>query len=97
MSTKRSILVVDDTPDNLRLLAEILADHDYLVRPVTDGMLALSAALAEPPDLILLDIMMPHLSGYDVCKRLKADERTREIPIIFISAKTDVLDKVKAF
>lgn len=96
-STKQSILVVDDTPANLRLLAGILADSAYMVRPVPDGGLALSAAQAEPPDLILLDIMMPSLSGYEVCEKLKADERTCDIPVIFLSAKTEVLDKVKAF
>ena len=97
MSARQSLLVVDDTLANLRLLAEILADRDFMVRPVPDGRLAIAAAQAEPPDLILLDIMMPDLSGYEVCKILKAEARTREIPIIFISAKNEVLDKVQAF
>ncbi len=97
MSTRQSIIVVDDTAANLRLLTGILAGQEYMVRPVMDGALALSAAQSDPPDLILLDIMMPNMSGYEVCKRLKADERTRNIPVIFISAKEDILDKVKAF
>ena len=97
MTIRQSILIVDDTPANLRLLSEILADQDFMVRPVMDGALAISAAQIAPPDLILLDIMMPGMSGYEVCKRLKADEQTQNIPIIFISAKHEVLDKVKAF
>ena len=92
-----SILVVDDTRANLRLLSGILSEHDYRVRPVSDGQLAISSAQIEPPDLILLDIMMPGLSGFDVCERLQADKRTREVPIIFISALNEVFDKVKAF
>lgn len=97
MTIRQSILIVDDTPANLRLLSGILADQEYMVRPVMDGAMAISAAQTEPPDLILLDIMMPEMSGYEVCERLKADERTRDIPIIFISAKHEVFDKVKAF
>jgi signal transduction histidine kinase len=94
---KENILVVDDTPANLRLLADILSQKGYIVRPVTNGKLAVSAARGFPPDLILLDIMMPEMDGYEVCDRLKADEVTRDIPVIFISAINDVLDKVKAF
>lgn len=97
MSVRQSILIIDDTPANLRLLTEILSHRAYMPRPVTDGLLAITAAQAEPPDLILLDIMMPNITGYEVCERLKADERTRDIPIIFISAKNEVFDKVKAF
>ncbi len=92
-----NILVVDDTPANLRLLAGILNGKGYKVRPVPNGELALSAARGMPPDLILLDIMMPEMNGYEVCQKIKADERTRDIPVIFISAINDVLDKVKAF
>ncbi|MEG3858993.1 hybrid sensor histidine kinase/response regulator [Microcoleus sp. herbarium12] len=92
-----NILVVDDTPANLRLLAGILNGKGYKVRPVPSGELALSAAQGMPPDLILLDIMMPEMNGYEVCEKIKADERTRDIPVIFISAINDVLDKVKAF
>lgn len=94
---KISILVVDDTPANLRLLNELLTGQGYLVRPVPDGRLAISSAKAAIPDLVLLDIRMPGLSGYEVCEQLKADERTSEVPIIFISALQDVADKMKAF
>ena len=92
-----SILVVDDTPANLQVLAGMLKDRGYKVRPVPSGKLALLAAKAHPPDLILLDINMPEMNGYEVCERLKADENLKGIPIIFISALTESLDKVKAF
>ncbi len=94
---KESVLIVDDTPANLRLLTQMLTTHGYKVRPVTEGIQALAAATATPPDLILLDIMMPHMNGYEVCERLKADERTCDIPIIFLSALGETQDKVKAF
>jgi two-component system, NtrC family, sensor kinase len=92
-----NILVVDDTPENLRLLAGILSEKGYQVRPVPNGKLALSAAQKIPPDLVMLDIMMPEMDGYQVCQQLKASEITKDIPVIFISAINDVLDKVKAF
>jgi len=96
-ATKGNILVVDDTIANLRLLASLLAGQGYTVRPVPQGSRAISAAFAEPPDLILLDIRMPDLDGYQVCERLKADDRTRHIPVIFISAQNELQDKIKAF
>src|SRR5215213_5691403 len=92
-----SILVVDDTPANLQVLAGMLKDRGYKVRPVPSGKLALAAARRNPPDLILLDINMPEMNGYEVCEHLKADEKLKGIPIIFISALTEPLDKVKAF
>jgi len=92
-----SILVIDDNPDNLRLLVGILTEQGYKVRAARSGKLALSAAQGLPPDLILLDINMPELDGYEVCKQLKADQRTSDIPVIFLSAFNDVFDKVKAF
>ncbi len=95
--SEANILVVDDTRDNLHLLAKILSGQGYLVRPVSNGPGAISSAQYRPPDLILLDIMMPDMDGYEVCQRLKADERTRDVPIIFISALQDTVDKVKAF
>ena len=92
-----SILVVDDTPANLQVLAGMLKDRGYRVRPVPSGKLALLAAGRDPPDLVLLDINMPDMNGYEVCEQLKADERLKGIPVIFISALTEPLDKVKAF
>ena len=92
-----NILAVDDTPQNLHLLVDILTEYDYKVRPVPNGKLAISAAKINPPDLILLDIMMPGLNGYEVCKQLKSDPETKDIPVIFISAVSETVDKVKAF
>ncbi len=92
-----SILVVDDTPANLQVLAGMLKERGYKVRPVPSGKLALSAAGRDPPDLILLDINMPHMNGYEVCEVLKSDPALSGIPVIFISALTEQLDKVKAF
>ena len=94
---KANVLIVDDTPANLRLLSKMLAEQGYQVRPVPDGSLALAAAQAEPPDLVLLDIRMPEMNGYQVCEHLKADAQTRDIPIIFISALDATQDKVRAF
>ncbi len=79
------------------MLVKILSGQGYLVRPVSNGRKAISSAQHSLPDLILLDIMMPEMDGYEVCQRLKADERTRDVPIIFISALQDSFDKVKAF
>ncbi len=91
------ILVVDDTPENLRLLSDVLTPRQYHVRCAKSGSLALLGIKAAPPDLILLDIDMPDMSGYEVCAKLKSQPETREIPVIFLSALDDVLDKVKAF
>ncbi|MBN1992759.1 MAG: hybrid sensor histidine kinase/response regulator [Anaerolineae bacterium] len=97
LQNRANILVVDDTRANLQLLAGILAQRGYKVRPATNGRMALAAAQAEPPDLILLDIMMPEMDGFEVCHHLKADDRTRDIPVIFISAISEALDKATAF
>ena len=94
---KADILVIDDTPENLAVLSKMLTERRYKVRSVTKGSTGLRGAKAAPPDLILLDIKMPQMDGYQVCQQLKADERTRDIPVVFISALGDVLDKVKAF
>ena len=96
-NSKGDVLVVDDTPDNLRLLIEIFSAAGYTVRPAPSGILALEALREWLPDLILLDIMMPHLGGFDLCRQLKADERTRNIPVIFLSALHEVIDKITAF
>jgi|AGSF01.1.fsa_nt_gi Adenylate cyclase, family 3 (some proteins contain HAMP domain) len=91
------ILVVDDTPDNLRLLIRILQKQGYKVRPVTNGLSALEAIQSSPPDLILLDIMMPDLDGYELCQKLKAEPQFSQIPIIFLSALEEGINKAKAF
>ena len=89
--------MVDDTPANLRLLTELLTQHDYHVRPASDGALALKSVAAKSPDLILLDVNMPGMDGYEVCRRLKADEKSSRIPVIFISAFGDTRQKVTGF
>ena len=94
---KRNILIVDDTPANLQLLAQLLNEQGYHVRPAPSGSLALKSAQRQPPDLILLDIMMPGMDGYEVCRQLKADDRTKEIPVIFLSALSETLNKTRAF
>ncbi len=96
-TSQKNILVVDDTPDNLRLLSAMLTGQGYEVRKALNGKLALSACQMLLPDLILLDISMPGMDGYEVCQQLKASDRTRHVPVIFISALDHVLDKVRAF
>jgi putative two-component system response regulator len=92
-----NILVVDDVPANLTLITGMLKEKGHRVRPVPSGKLAIKAVEHEPPDLILLDITMPEMDGFEVCQKLKQDIRFRDIPIIFISALTETIDKVKAF
>lgn len=94
---KGSILIVDDTVHIQYLLSQMLVGEGYKVRAVANGAQALAAAQATPPDLILLDIMMPEMDGYEVCQHLKADAQTRDIPIVFISALEETEEKVKAF
>lgn len=94
---KRDILIVDDLADNLRVLSQILVEKNYQVRKAINGKTAIRAAQVSPPDLILLDIKMPEMNGYEVCETLKSNPITAEIPIIFISALDDTLDKIKAF
>lgn len=96
-SSKGNLLIVDDTLNNLRLLSNSLIEEGYKVRGVTNGQMAITAAKTIPPDLILLDIKMPDMDGYQVCKYLKSDPITKDIPVIFLSALDDVIDKVKAF
>lgn len=91
------ILVVDDTPANLQLLGGMLKERGHKVRPVPSGELALQAAASSPPDLILLDIRMPGMDGFEVCRLLKQNEATRDIPVIFISALHETNDKVHGF
>jgi len=96
-SAREEILVVDDTPASLRLLTELLTQHGYHVRPAEDGALALESVAAKTPDLILLDVSMPGMDGYEACRRLKADEKSSRIPVIFISAFGDTRQKVTGF
>jgi diguanylate cyclase (GGDEF)-like protein len=96
-NSKIDILIVDDTPDNLRLLSKILIDQGYNVRKALNGKMALTAVATVMPDLILLDIMMPDLTGFEVCQTLQENETTAKIPIIFLSALSDPAEKVKAF
>ncbi len=92
-----SILIVDDAPENLKVLSGILRQANYEVRSLPRGALVMRSVLLEKPDLIMLDIMMPEMTGYEVCTQLKADPNTRDIPIIFISALQDIESKVHAF
>jgi signal transduction histidine kinase len=94
---QHEILVVDDTPANLQLVTQILAEHGYRVRPASGGLLALRSVAAKLPDLILLDVKMPDMDGFEVCRRLKSDERSRDVPVLFISALGDASDKTKGF
>lgn len=94
---KADIIVVDDTPENLQLLSRMLSEKEYKVRPFKSGRLAIKAVENLPPDLIILDINMPEMNGYEVCEHLKSNPELRDIPIIFISALSDKFDKVKAF
>jgi len=95
--SQSKILIVDDVPENLQLLFNTLNEQGYQVRRAKNGAIALMAAQSMQPDLILLDIRMPDMDGYEVCRRLKELEQTREIPVIFLSAMDDVQDKVQSF
>jgi putative two-component system response regulator len=92
-----NILVVDDVPANLTLLTDMLKEKGHRVRPVPSGKLALKAVEHEPPDIILLDIMMPVMDGYETCRRLKENPETRDIPVVFLTAKAEVEDEMKGF
>jgi len=94
---KPTILVVDDAPDNIALITSFLDDF-YLVKIAINGEKALQIAFSnKPPDLILLDIMMPGMDGYEVCRHLKSDSQTAGIPVIFLTAKTDMEDELTGF
>ena len=95
--SQKDIIIVDDTPDNLRVLSSMLIAEGYRVRKALNGEMALTACSKSSPDLCLLDIIMPGMDGYEVCRRLKSDEKTRHIPVIFISALDAPFDKIKAF
>jgi DNA-binding response OmpR family regulator len=91
------ILVVDDTPANLKLLSQILTDQGYKVRVAVNGAQALASIDLAVPDLILLDVKMPGINGFEVCRQLKANPKTNKVPVIFISALDDLKDKLKGF
>jgi putative two-component system response regulator len=91
-----TVLAVDDTPANLTLLSQLLGRH-YRVQIAVSGAKALELALRRPPDIVLLDVMMPGMDGYEVCRRLKADPRTREVPVIFLTALNGVDDETRGF
>jgi diguanylate cyclase (GGDEF)-like protein len=97
LAAQTNILIVDDNPDNLRLLAKILESQGYIVRKALNGRMALQGVHRDPPTLILLDINMPEMNGYEVCQKLKASEASAQIPVIFISALERVENKVQAF
>ena len=97
LAAQTNILIVDDTPDNLRLLAKILESQGYIVRKALNGRMALQGVHRDPPSLILLDINMPQMNGYEVCQKLKASEASAQIPVIFISALERLENKVRAF
>lgn len=97
MNGEGTILVVDDTHASLKLLTDILRAAGYQVRPADSGELALASAVESPPDLILLDITMPDMDGFEVCRRMKSDERLKDTPVIFISALNETMDKENAF
>ena len=97
MDNKYVILIVDDTPENLRVLGEMLDQRGYEVRIATSGSGALENAEVSPPDLILLDILMPGMDGYEVCRQLKSNARLQRIPVIFISALAMPEQKSRAF
>lgn len=94
---KGDILIVDDDLASLRLLSNLLAEHGYEVRSARDGSSALMMITAEPPDIVLLDILMPGMDGYQVCEQLKANPTSRDIPVLFISARDEPLYKIKGF
>jgi putative two-component system response regulator len=93
---KQTVLVVDDTPDNIDIIVGLQKDQ-FKVKAAPSGEKALSVVSKSLPDLILLDIMMPEMDGYDVCQRLKSNEATRDVPVIFLTAKTETADEVKGF
>ena len=95
--SKGRILIIDDTPANLKVLIAVLSEQGYRVHAANEGQLGLRFLQTMIPDLILLDIRMPGMSGYEVCSKLKEDPDTRDIPVIFLSGMDQVLDKVKAF
>ena len=97
LENKATILIVDDNPQNLKVLGNILRENGYVPVAAQNGAQALAFVQREKPDLILLDIMMPEMDGYEVCKKLKKDKGSKDIPVIFLTAKTETKDLILAF
>jgi CheY-like chemotaxis protein len=97
LSQPIDILIVDDVPDNIRLLSRILVKRGYHTRKALNGAMALTAIASAQPHLILLDVQMPDMSGYELCSHIKSNPQTRHIPIVFLSAHDDTSEKRKAF
>ena len=97
MTHRGEVMIVDDTPANLQLLAGLLEDEGYMVRPTRAPQMAIESAQADPPNLILLDIMMPDMDGFEVCRQLKKNQNTANIPIIFITALQETEDRLRGF
>ena len=97
MADPVNVLIVDDLPENLAVLGRILKNAGHRVRATLSGELALNAAAMDPPEVVLLDVMMPGMDGYEVCRRLKANTQTTDVPVLFVSALSDPTDKVKCF
>ena len=97
MAKKGKILAVDDTPAALKLLSDLLQEEGYEVRAAINGELALKSAISNPPELVLLDIRMPDMDGFEVCRRLKEHPETRDVPVIFVSALSETEEKVQGF
>jgi len=93
---KNNVLIVDDIPENIDVLGGMLC-KEYRISAAIDGHQAMQVALSNPPDLILLDVMMPEMDGYEVCRQLKSDNRTKDVPVIFVTARADDEDEVKGF
>jgi two-component system sensor histidine kinase/response regulator len=96
-TTSGTILIVDDTLENLRLLSQMLTVHGYKIRAAKTGLEAIASIDAELPDLIILDIKLPDISGYEVCTTLKAKEKTSALPVIFLSALNETAEKLRGF
>lgn len=96
-SSQINILIVDDQPENIKVLAQMLSKEGYKLRKAINGEMALSSAFSKPPDLILLDILMPGMDGYELCHHLKKQPKTSDIPVIFLSALDEAFNKIKAF
>ena len=94
---QETIMIVDDEPENLKVISHVLLDSGYRINVAQDGETAIQVVKTEKPNLILLDVMMPHMDGFETCRRLKTQENTKEIPILFMTAQASLGDKIKGF